>query len=240
MIWRLLRQQENWSAACFIALAAAFTIAVSERVVPSIGADAEFLSWFTFGAIGAIAITQAQRGIYSYYTALPVPRSGILLAQGALMLALCHRPDLLLLDEPGGGLDPAARREFLEASVQLLNREGAAILFSSHHMNDVERIGERVVFLDEGVVRLDRGIDSLREDFCIAMVSKRAAPDVSAVARTPGCLRTRSVGEDWHALFEGPPEEVARRLGNSLGADDVRCVRAPLEELFIELVGGER
>lgn len=64
--------------------------------------------------------------------------------QVALLCAICHRPDLLLLDEPGGGLDPAARREFLEASIQLLNREGSAILFSSHHMSDVERLGGRV------------------------------------------------------------------------------------------------
>src|SRR5258705_12536234 len=63
--------------------------------------------------------------------------------QVALLCAVCHRPELLLLDEPAGGLDPAARREFLETSLQLLNREGTAILFSSHHMTDVERISGR-------------------------------------------------------------------------------------------------
>jgi len=52
--------------------------------------------------------------------------------QAALLCAVCHRPELLLLDEPAGGLDPVARREFLETSIQLLNREGTAILFSSH------------------------------------------------------------------------------------------------------------
>ena len=48
--------------------------------------------------------------------------------QVALLCAVCHRPELLLLDEPAGGLDPVARREFLETSIQLLNREGSAIL----------------------------------------------------------------------------------------------------------------
>ncbi len=50
--------------------------------------------------------------------------------QVALLCAVCHRPELLILDEPAGGLDPAARREFLETSIQLLNREGSSILFS--------------------------------------------------------------------------------------------------------------
>jgi len=49
----------------------------------------------------------------------------------ALLCAVCHKPELLILDEPAGGLDPAVRREFLEVAVQLLNREGTTILFSS-------------------------------------------------------------------------------------------------------------
>jgi ABC-type Mn2+/Zn2+ transport system ATPase subunit len=66
----------------------------------------------------------------------------------ALLCAVCHRPELLLLDEPVAGLDPAARREFLEVAVQFLNREGTTILFSSHDMDDIERIGQRAIFLD--------------------------------------------------------------------------------------------
>jgi ABC-type multidrug transport system ATPase subunit len=160
--------------------------------------------------------------------------------QAALLCAVCHRPDLLILDEPAGGLDPAARREFLETSIQLLNREGTAILFSSHQMTDVERIGARIVLLDGGKVRLDRGLDAMREEMCVAMVPRTTAPDAAAIERAAGCLRVRPVFEEWHAVFEGAPEEVQSRLRQSLGANGIRCVRVPLEELFIELVGGER
>ena len=110
----------------------------------------------------------------------------------ALLLAICHRPELLILDEPAGGLDPAARREFLEASIQLLNREGSAILFSSHHMEDIERIGARVVLLDQGRVRLDMELDHMREDVCVAMIPKACVPDIvvlERIARLPGCPR---------------------------------------------------
>jgi ABC-2 type transport system ATP-binding protein len=159
--------------------------------------------------------------------------------QVALLCAICHRPDLLLLDEPGGGLDPAARREFLEASIQLLNREGSAILFSSHHMSDVERLGGRLVLLDEGKVRLDCDLDSIREDLCVAMISRASVPDAAILERTAGCLRVRPVFDDWHAVFHGSPEEVEKKLQPLLGGARIHCVRVPLEELFIELVGGK-
>ena len=160
--------------------------------------------------------------------------------QVALLCAVCHRPELLILDEPAGGLDPAARREFLETSIQLLNREGTAILFSSHHMTDVERIGGRVVLLDKGKVRLDRELDALREETCLAVLPRAWAPDAARFERMAGCLGVRAVLDDWHAIFSGSPETVHEQLRESLGATNIRCVSLPLEELFIELVGGDR
>lgn len=147
--------------------------------------------------------------------------------QVALLLAICHRPELLILDEPAGGLDPAARREFLEASIQLLNREGSAILFSSHNMQDIERIGARVVLLDRGKVRLDMPLDRMLEDVCIVRVPKSSVSDASQLERMPGCLGVRSVYDDWHAVFDGAPDDLRNQPR----------VHAPLEELFVELVG---
>jgi len=160
--------------------------------------------------------------------------------QAALVCAVCHRPDLLILDEPAGGLDPAARREFLETSIQLLNREGTAILFSSHHMTDVERLGGRIVLLDDGKVRLDRQLDQIHEDHCVAMIPRRGIVPAAAIESLPGCLRVRPVFDDWHAVFQGAPDAVHRQLQQSLAIDGIRCVSVPLEELFVELVGNDR
>jgi ABC-2 type transport system ATP-binding protein len=160
--------------------------------------------------------------------------------QVALLCAVCHRPELLILDEPAGGLDPAARREFLETSIQLLNREGTTILFSSHHMTDVERIGGRVVLLDKGKVRLDRELDQLREATCMAMVPRASDPDAAGIERTSGCIGVRLVFDEWHAVFEGDADFVRHELRETLGVNGIRCVSVPLEELFIELVGGDR
>lgn len=155
----------------------------------------------------------------------------------ALLLAICHSPELLILDEPAAGLDPAARRDFLEVAIQFLNRAGATILFSSHYMNDIERLGSRVVFLDEGKVYLDSEVDRLREEYCVALIPRASVPDGETLTQIPGYLRARARLGDWHAVFEGRPEAVSQRLAQSLGSDGIRCERMTLEEFFIELMG---
>ena len=160
--------------------------------------------------------------------------------QAALLCAVCHRPELLILDEPAGGLDPAARREFLETSIQLLNREGTAILFSSHHMGDVERIGGRVILLAEGKVKLDRRLDTLRDELAVAVIPGNSVQEAAAIESLPGCLKVRPVFGDWHAVFQGTPDLVRLELRESLGLNGIQCVSVPLEELFVELVGGNR
>lgn len=160
--------------------------------------------------------------------------------QVALLCAVCHRPELLLLDEPASGLDPATRREFLEAAILLLNREGTTILFSSHQMNDVERLGGRMVLLDEGSVKLDRELDHVREEMFVAIVPRSSVSDAGVLERIPGCLRVRPVRDDWHVVVEGTEDDVHARLVQSIGRNGIQCVRVPLEELFIELVGVDR
>ena len=160
--------------------------------------------------------------------------------QVALVCAVSHRPDLLILDEPAGGLDPAARREVLETSMQHLNAEGTAILFSSHHMGDVERLGGRVVLLDEGRIALDETLDDLREEHCVASIPRSAVPDSTTIAALAGCISVRATLDDWHAVFRGAPSAVEPRVSAALGVQDVRCASVRLEELVIDLLGGSR
>jgi ABC-2 type transport system ATP-binding protein len=160
--------------------------------------------------------------------------------QVALLCAVCHRPELLLLDEPAGGLDPAARREFLETSIRLLNREGTAILFSSHYTSDIERISGRLILLDGGKVQLDNSLDSVREDMCVAFIPRSSAAYADKFLNARGCLHARLVDDAWHAVFQGNPEAVEHTLSGVLGSNGIRCARVPLEELCVELMGGNR
>lgn len=75
--------------------------------------------------------------------------------QVALALAVAPDPDLLILDDPSLGLDTVARREFLVSLIQLIQREGRTILYSSHMLADVERVADRIGILVDGVLRVD-------------------------------------------------------------------------------------
>jgi ABC-2 type transport system ATP-binding protein len=159
--------------------------------------------------------------------------------QVALVCAVAHRPELLLLDEPAGGLDPAARREFLETSIRLLNVAGSTILFSSHHMTDVERVANRVVMIHEGRLLLDSELDELRERFCLALVPHGSETTRERVLGAEGCIGGRSRAEAIHAVFRFEPERCQTYLERELGVSGVRCTRVALEEMFIALAGEE-
>jgi ABC-2 type transport system ATP-binding protein len=154
--------------------------------------------------------------------------------QVSLVCAMAHRPELLLLDEPAGGLDPAARREVLQAAIELLVESGTTVLFSSHYMNDVERLAHRVVMLHEGKLLLDDELDALREGCALAVLPAELAPRIEQM---PSCLRVRPQGEVVHAAMAAGPEEAQALLGEHLDLPDVRCNSLNLEDLFVELVG---
>jgi ABC-2 type transport system ATP-binding protein len=155
--------------------------------------------------------------------------------QVALVCAVAHRPRLLILDEPAGGLDPAARREFLETSIRLLNVAGSTILFSSHYMTDVERMAGRVLMIHEGRLLLDSALDDLRENHCLALVPP--GPEAERVLAADGCVGGRRRSEGVHAVFRYAPERCLAFLERELGIAGARCAAITLEEMFIELAG---
>ena len=159
--------------------------------------------------------------------------------QVALLCAVSHRPELLILDEPAGGLDPAARREFLETSIQLLNETGTTILFSSHYMADVERLAGRVVMIHEGQVLIDTDMDGLREEHSLVLVPRGPNVTRDALLDIEGCLGVRERTNAFHAVFKVAPARSRQLIEKQLGIEGVVCRDTALEEMFIELAGGQ-
>jgi len=136
----------------------------------------------------------------SFYRAWNAPRVGELLdrfaidrdqkvrhlsrgsnAQLALALALGGDPELLILDEPATGLDVLVRRDFLEGIIQLIQREGRTVLFSSHLLHEVERVADQVVLIDHGRLIHSGSLEELKlsmgrslEESFVEMVGERA------------------------------------------------------------------
>ena len=82
-----------------------------------------------------------------------------------LVMALSHHAEIYLLDEPTSGLDPIARSEILKVLRKLKNEEQKTILFSSHITSDIDKIGDRVMYMVGGKLVLDKRIEEIREDF---------------------------------------------------------------------------
>ncbi len=84
-------------------------------------------------------------------------------AQLNLALAMAIDPELLILDDPTLGLDTVARRQFLELAIDVIQRQGRTILFSSHILGDVERIADRVGVLVAGKIVIDCTLEELKD-----------------------------------------------------------------------------
>ena len=82
-----------------------------------------------------------------------------------ILLGVCHRPSLLLLDEPVSALDPIVRKRLLDVLVEMLREDGTTIVISSHILHDVEKVVDWIFALHEGALVDDCALDTLQESF---------------------------------------------------------------------------
>ena len=84
-------------------------------------------------------------------------------ARTGLLIALAYRPELLVLDEPSSGLDPIVRRDILGAVLRAIADEGRTVLFSSHLLDEVERVADHVTMINEGAIVLSAPLADIKE-----------------------------------------------------------------------------
>jgi ABC-2 type transport system ATP-binding protein len=149
----------------------------------------------------------------------------------AIISALAHKPELLILDEPVASLDPVARRQFLQQLVELGADERRAVIFSSHIVSDVERLANVIWILKAGKLIWQGELDALKESVVRVHVPAERAAAVRATFRRVVAERTnagtatlvalRAPDEDWSALESRLPGARLESLG--------------LEDIFLEL-----
>ncbi len=157
-------------------------------------------------------------------------------ARAGLVTALAHRPDLLVLDEPSSGLDPLVRRDILGAVVRTVAEEGRTVLFSSHLLDEVERVADRVAILHAGRVVYSAPVEEFAERHRRLTLrfseARQTAPDL------PGALAWEGGGVEWTALCRGEPGVLHIEVGR-LGAQVVEEHVPRLDEVFAAQVGGQ-
>ncbi len=148
-----------------------------------------------------------------------------------LVLAMAHRPKLLILDEPSSSLDPLMQDE-LRSQLRQMARDGHTIFFSSHSLSEVELVCDRVAIVRDGTLVADQTLETLRKraghEVCIRFMDGQ----VASALEPPPFLHLRSrQGAQWEAMLEGSVQDLTRWLATQQIAD-LTIGRPNLENLF--------
>jgi ABC-2 type transport system ATP-binding protein len=158
-------------------------------------------------------------------------------AQVALALAVATDPEVLILDDPTLGLDTVVRRDFLESLIQIIQRRGRTILFSSHILGDVERVADRIGILVDGVLRVDCPTDHFKESVRKVLLEFDGEPP--ELPPIPRLVNSRRAGRKWELVVVNLNGEH-RLLFDSLKPRAVEVLDFNLEDAFIEYTRGPR
>ena len=126
----------------------------------------------------------------------------------ALAMALSHEAELLLLDEPTGGLDPVFRRDLLDRLRDLLQDERVSVLFSTHLTSDLERIADHVTLLRRGRLVFSESVETVRDTWCIAKGGNELLG-----SETRGLLKACREGAFGFTALTDRPDALRRALG---------------------------
>ncbi len=152
----------------------------------------------------------------------------------ALLLALAHRPELVILDDPTLGLDPIMRKQFLRDVVTHLQSAGATVFFSSHLLYEVEPVADEVAILDRGRIVVAEETERLRERVKQLVLPAEA---YRRIGELPGALDVRFSGSQ-AAVVVGDAAEAMRAAAAAGVHPQINDLN--LDEIFEAHVAGQR
>ena len=150
-------------------------------------------------------------------------------AQAGLLVAVAHRPELLILDEPSSGLDAVVRRDILDAIVRTVADDGRTVIFSSHLLDEVERMSDHVT--------LSGPLDDVRRGYQRSRLRFVESFDHPPVLET--ALAMEGGGRTWSVVHSGSLEQFHHSV-LALGGEVVESRDATLEEIFLARAGRSR
>jgi ABC-2 type transport system ATP-binding protein len=160
--------------------------------------------------------------------------------------ALLHEPQILLLDEPTVGVDPQSRNAIFD-TIEVLAGEGRTLIYTTHYMEEVERLCDRIVIIDHGKVLAD---DTLAGLLASAPVANKLTlkydlpPDGAAlaeVAKLPGVTNVDLAGTELSVaatdLGTAAPRVLERLAARGFSCQELTSRRSNLEDVFLALTG---
>lgn len=161
--------------------------------------------------------------------------------------SLMHEPGLLLLDEPTVGVDPQSRNALFE-TLEGLQQSGCTLVYTTHYMEEVERLCDRVVIVDRGRVVADDTVRGLQQRVAGRNRVRIEVGDLGLVGRAVECLQKLAgvkdvveeeggLGVSVESVGEGVRQVLEALGGAGIGVVHVRTERPTLESVFLELTG---
>jgi len=151
----------------------------------------------------------------------------------ALLLAIARSPALLILDEPSEGLDPRGVEQLLETLVAQC-AEGTSIFFSSHQIEEVERISDQVCVIHHGRLVMDAALDELRESWRRVDVVLPGGAHVGDF-EMQGVERVHTRGKQMSVVASGNVDAIITRASES-GATAIDVTPVGLREIFLQTI----
>lgn len=151
--------------------------------------------------------------------------------QFALVMALAHKPRLILLDEPTSGLDPVVRQDMLDVLMEHMQDEKVSVFYSTHITSDLERAGDYLVYIKQGKIIFNKPLDEVLENYCLVRGAKELF--TKEIKKELLGIRTSKFGVE--ALVE------SRELAEELFGKEVVMGRPNIEDImvFLSNKGGE-
>jgi ABC-2 type transport system ATP-binding protein len=156
-------------------------------------------------------------------------RAGLCLA-----LTLAPDPELLILDDPGLGLDPVARRSLVESMIYLTRRSDRTIFFSSHNLADVERVADQIAVLDYSVLRACCPLETFRAS--VQEVQLRFAGTPPPLPPIPGLLQAFRTEHELRVTCVHYNADTEKAL-RALSPQSLELLPMGLEDAFISYLG---
>lgn len=150
-------------------------------------------------------------------------------AKLAIVLALAHRPAILLLDEPANGLDPVARETFTDLLIEAVADGERAVLYATHHVAEIEQFVDRLVFLKQGQIVADAIKEDLTENW--RKLTFRSEGNLNGIPRS---IVQRSE-HPWREVISSQASTTTAWL-EAQGVDDVQSSRLSLEKISVQIL----